>query len=220
MATMESMVTAFAGAFRSERLIYRSIEDTDEDRDWLWENQWSNPVSTGLGNLSVFVPASKQQFKKDFENIIKSGILAVFVCLPPKAITDDGETEKEPQPTRIGWISLRKYGLDFKRRTMIGVSIAEPWQNKGYGRESINWALDWAFTWGDMHRVDIGSAAFNERAIALYESIGFKREGVTREVIFFNKQYHDVIDMGMLEHEWEELRGRKESVTKIPHRVE
>jgi hypothetical protein len=77
---MESMSAAFAGAFKSKRLVYRSMEDTDADRDWLWKNLWNNPVSVGLANLGTFVPPSQKNFKKDWEQITTKALVAVFIC--------------------------------------------------------------------------------------------------------------------------------------------
>ncbi len=80
---------------------------------------------------------------------------------------------------------------------------------KGYGSEAINWAVDWAFNYANVHKVEIGTASYNERAAHLYERLGFKFEGRKREVIFMNRRWYDLVEFGMLEHEWAELRGKK-----------
>jgi RimJ/RimL family protein N-acetyltransferase len=46
--------------------------------------------------------------------------------------------------------------------------------------------------------------AFNPRAIHVYKKLGFKREGVRREVLFWDGEYHDVIVMGLLRREFTE----------------
>ncbi len=43
---------------------------------------------------------------------------------------------------------------------------------------------------------------FNDRAIATYEKIGFKREGIKRDGGYFHHQYYDLICMGVLEDEF------------------
>lgn len=222
---MELMSTAFAGAFKSERLIYKAMEDTDAHKDWLFKNVWSTPVNAGLANPSVFMPASTTNCKKDFETIINKTLLPILICLPAsgkaagenKPESEEDQKEKDDEDdTIIGYICLSKSGNEaFRRKTAIGIQIADKYQNKGYGREAINWALDWAFTWADMHRVEIGTASFNDRGAALYESIGFKREGVTREAFFMNRKWHDLIEFGMLVHEWEELRNLSISQTEV-----
>ncbi|KAH6658161.1 acyl-CoA N-acyltransferase [Truncatella angustata] len=224
---MESMSAVFAGAFKSERLVYRSMEDTEADRDWMWKNLWNNPVNVGLANLATFVPPSQRNFKKDWEQILSRALVAVFICLPPPKKAEGVDSDpadkaqekdvKDDGSTIIGMICLSKYAIDtFKRRTGIGLQIADEYQNKGYGREAINWALDWAFNFGDMNKVEIGTASYNDRAAALYESIGFKREGVKRHAFFMNRKYWDIIDFGMLMDEWEELRGLKAEANDVP----
>jgi RimJ/RimL family protein N-acetyltransferase len=231
---MESMKTAFAGAFKTKRLVFKSIEDTDSHKDWLWKNLWNNPVNFGLANASVFLPPSQKNFKQAMELIASRSLLGTFICLPAPEKSEVAESEaiekgqdkdkdkdkdKTDEDTIIGAIFLSKPGQDvFKRRTAVGIQIADEYQNKGYGREAINWAVDWAFTYGDMHRVDIGTASYNDRGAALYESIGFKKEGVTREALYMNRKWWDIIEFGMLVHEWEELRGLAEPKQDIPIR--
>ncbi|KAK6204137.1 hypothetical protein LQW54_008369 [Pestalotiopsis sp. IQ-011] len=226
---MEAISEAFAGAFKTERLVFRAMEDTEAHKDWLFKNLWDNPVNFGLATPATFVPQTRKAFNKDIETITSNSLLAVFICLPKKkeeprsAQTSDQAEEEEAgdddkkkaagqdgegDVTKIGMMVMGKNSnFMFRRRTGIGIQIVDEHQNRGYGREAINWALDWAFTFGDMHRVDIGTTSYNERAAALYKSIGFRLEGVKRESVFMNRQWHDHIELGMLVHEWEELRG-------------
>lgn len=83
--------------------------------------------------------------------------------------------------------------------------------NKGYGSEAINWVLDWAFKYANVHKVEIGAVSYNDRAAHLYEKLGFKPEGRRRHVVFVNRQWYDIIEFGMLEDEWEALRQQKGS---------
>jgi RimJ/RimL family protein N-acetyltransferase len=78
---------------------------------------------------------------------------------------------------------------------------------QGYGAEAISWAVDWAFKFANVHKVEIQTASYNERAGHLYEKLGFSLEGRKREVIFVNRKYYDLIEFGMLEGEWKRLRG-------------
>ncbi|MNP53465.1 Spermidine N(1)-acetyltransferase [compost metagenome] len=62
-----------------------------------------------------------------------------------------------------------------------------------------------AFEKLNLHRVELGVFAFNKRAIHVYEKLGFNREGVQRDLLFLNQEYHDSILMSMLEHEYREM---------------
>lgn len=62
-----------------------------------------------------------------------------------------------------------------------------------------------------MHRVEIGAFAWNEGAWKLYQRLGFKEEGRKREAMWYDGDYRDCVEMGMLRREWVELYGgRKE----------
>ena len=76
---------------------------------------------------------------------------------------------------------------------------------KGYGTEAIRLMLGYGFGTLNLHRIDLEVYAFNERAIRSYEKIGFKREGVKRDALYYNHQYVDAIVMSMLEDEYREL---------------
>ena len=58
-----------------------------------------------------------------------------------------------------------------------------------------------------MHKVEISTSSYNERAAHLYQKLGFNWEGKKREVIYVNRKYYDLIEFGMLESEWKKLRG-------------
>lgn len=223
-------MAAFANAFKSERLVYHNMEDVEAHWDWVWRNLWSDPVNAGLASSALLTPPSQGKFKQEYNGILKTSLISVFICLPPglppapgggggyniylsslggdSSNSSNNDRQGAGEPAPIGILTLSRNAEDcFRRRTTLSITLATPYQNKGYGREAINWALDWAFTFADMHRVDICTLSFNERAAALYERIGFKREGVTREVVFRNRQYWDMINFGILESEWKQLRG-------------
>jgi RimJ/RimL family protein N-acetyltransferase len=62
--------------------------------------------------------------------------------------------------------------------------------------------LEYGFNVLELHRIDLEVFAFNPRAIHVYEKLGFKREGVRREVLLLEGTYHDSIVMGLLRYEY------------------
>lgn len=76
--------------------------------------------------------------------------------------------------------------------------------NKGYGSEAIILALNYVFGMLNLHRVELEAFLFNERAIHVYEQIGFKREGIKRDGWFYNHKYYDMVTMSILEDEFRE----------------
>lgn len=76
--------------------------------------------------------------------------------------------------------------------------------SKGYGSEAIVLALNYGFGMLNLHRIELEVFPFNERAIYVYEKIGFVREGIRRDGCFFNNKYYDMITMSILEEEFRE----------------
>lgn len=79
---------------------------------------------------------------------------------------------------------------------------------KGYGTEAMILALDYGFGMFNLHRVELQVYEFNGRGIHVYEKIGFKREGVLRDYLYFNHKYYDAIVMSILEEEFRELHKK------------
>lgn len=104
------------------------------------------------------------------------------VCLPAAA---DAE---EPEP--IGFVVL---GKSFPECAEYSLGFLQEHLNKGYGREAIRWAANYAFTWCNLHRVSIGSLAYNERAIHLYASMVFVQESRIRSCFYMNGVWHDLV---------------------------
>lgn len=75
----------------------------------------------------------------------------------------------------------------------------------GYGREALNLLLKWTFEVKNYHRVWIDCKEYNSIALHLYESSGFVREGVLREIILTGDVYENLIVLGMLQREYHKL---------------
>lgn len=82
---------------------------------------------------------------------------------------------------------------------MIGASDS---RGAGVGTEATKLMLDHAFGDLNLERVYLHVLADNEPALALYEKVGFVREGVLRHAAFKNGAYKDVVVMGILKGEW------------------
>lgn len=87
--------------------------------------------------------------------------------------------------------------------TDLSIIIPDPkMQHKGYGTEAIRLMLGLAFDQYDMNRVAIGVVGLNTDALAFYESIGFRREGIQEQGYYYNNEYSDFIMMRILRSEW------------------
>src|SRR6056297_892670 len=75
-------------------------------------------------------------------------------------------------------------------------------KNRGIGRKSIGALIIYLFEKKEVHRVWLDYHEFNEVGAYLYESMGFKKDGILRESLKFEGKYYDVVVLSMLENEY------------------
>lgn len=80
-------------------------------------------------------------------------------------------------------------------------------QGQGYGEDATRTLLRYLFETRNVHRVALQVLADNDRAIRLYERMGFVREGVLRDDLFFDGRFHDQIAMSILQPEFRRGSG-------------
>lgn len=108
----------------------------------------------------------------------------------------------------LGHVGL--YRIDHRARSaefaiMIGARTA--W-GKGIGKAATTAMLRHGFEELQLHRIYLDVLAVNERAVRLYESIGFLHEGRLRDAQWKGDRFHDVLVMSMLEDAWRRRYGR------------
>ena len=84
----------------------------------------------------------------------------------------------------------------------LEMAVAPGEQGRGYGRDGLAAVLDFAFGELNLRRVQLTVFGYNARAIALYEKVGFQREGSFREFLLRDGRTHDMLLYGMLRREW------------------
>ena len=74
--------------------------------------------------------------------------------------------------------------------------------NKGMGTFAIKQMLNHAFNNLNIQRVELSVLETNERAIHVYEKIGFVKEGVKRRAKYKGGQFKNMHIYSMLKHEY------------------
>lgn len=95
-------------------------------------------------------------------------------------------------------------GIIWSHRTSglsIGIGNAEH-RRQGYAADAMRVGLNFAFNELNLYRIYLSVFSYNEAAIALYEKLGFTREGVYREHLERDGRRFDMIHYGILRHEW------------------
>ena len=111
----------------------------------------------------------------------------------------------------VGSAGLHPAGLSLRRAhvRMLGIGIATGWQGKGVGRLLIARLLDWADHWAGVLRIELTVHADNQRAIALYRSMGFVEEGRHRAYAIKDGRYVDALCMARLHPNPPRLEGSR-----------
>ena len=81
------------------------------------------------------------------------------------------------------------------RRAEFQIIVHPDYQNHGYAIRATYLALDYAFNVLNMYKIYLVVDRENEKAIHIYEKIGFKVEGVLLHEFFSNGRYRDAVRM-------------------------
>ncbi|HEY3210787.1 MAG TPA: GNAT family protein [Actinomycetota bacterium] len=97
----------------------------------------------------------------------------------------------------VGCVGL--HGIDPRnRQAELGIWIARPHWDKGYGTDSVRTICRFGFREMNLQRVVLRVYETNPRGVRSYEKVGFKEEGRLRRGQFVDGRYVDVIVMGLL----------------------
>jgi RimJ/RimL family protein N-acetyltransferase len=184
--------------FRSARLIYRAVEDSQHDKDFMYNIQ-SDVVALASSDSDLLKPMTTKEANSHHAYVSNRTLLGVIICL------------STPGQTPIGslYLTASKPGGEHHRNSYISIDIIAGYQRKGYGSEAIEWALNWGFKMAGLHRIGIEAFSYNEGARQLYERLGFVYEGCKRELLWFNGGWHDYLSWSMLEQEWKAILEKK-----------
>jgi putative acetyltransferase len=113
----------------------------------------------------LYEMAEEPHFMPIFQDLLDKNVLFVF------------ENENKP----AGMLKLQP--MTFRARHIAylgGVAIAPEHSGKGLAQKMFLEMIEYAKTQGIL-RIELSTATENHRAIALYEKIGFQKEGVLRK---------------------------------------
>ena len=181
-----------AGFLMGEKVYLRPMNV--EDAEWYYLNLHEPEVRKWTG--------TKRHFTKDFiASYLERKSQDDFTVLLAIVRRDDDRP--------IGDIALQD--IDPSNRCCnIRIAINQTSDTgKGYGSEAMKLMLDYGFGVLNLHRIELNVFNYNAQAMHVYEKLGFKREGVQREALFYDHKYHDSILMSILEDEFRALHVRQ-----------
>ena len=196
---MDYTTKDIVNAFKSERLEFLKADKSDSRLQPLALEILQDPVIQALTAPTILHPKGQKECDSYLQSVCDS-LLGVGIF-----IRDDNNILQPIGIMCIGWGGVSP-SVMHHRNAEIGITILKEHQGKGYGREAINWMLDWGFKHAGLHTIGITTASYNPRAVHLYERMGFVVEGRRRQTIWQNRGWHDLIELGITEKEWEALR--------------
>jgi RimJ/RimL family protein N-acetyltransferase len=101
----------------------------------------------------------------------------------------------------VGWCDITRHDRPIHaHRGTLGMGIIPAYRGHGLGLKLINATVAQARKDGFV-RVELFVHSDNARAIALYDKVGFVREGVQRDAVYIDGEYRDAIVMAIVERE-------------------
>jgi RimJ/RimL family protein N-acetyltransferase len=109
----------------------------------------------------------------------------------------------------LGELAVNDWDPD-NRSCGIRIALEPHARGHGIGPEAMSAVIDHLFTATPAHRLELDVYSINPRAIAVYEHLGFVREGVKRDALLWDGTYSDAIQMSVLRPEWTGTPRRSE----------
>ncbi|ECW8276003.1 spermidine N1-acetyltransferase [Listeria monocytogenes] len=104
----------------------------------------------------------------------------------------------------VGLVELME--IDYiHRRAEFQIIIDPKFQGHGYAVSATKLAMKYAFHVLNMHKLYLVVDKVNEKAIHVYEKVGFIREGELIDEFFVDGTYHDAIRMCIFQHQYREI---------------
>jgi len=102
----------------------------------------------------------------------------------------------------IGKIKLSRILHGSFKNGILGYSIDENEQGKGYMKESVHLFLKYAFDECELHRIEASALIHNEKSRGVLTGCGFKMTGINEKYLLINGKWMDHASYYMLKEEF------------------
>lgn len=163
----------------------------NEDLHEYWKSGFENPDKDMFYYTGTTNYPSKDEIKKFIENsIIDEERRHFLICNKEENI--------------LGEVVLMDIDNEYRSCSFRIALFNKENFNKGIGFKATKEVLKFAFRDLNLHRVELEVFDYNPRAKSMYEKCGFKEEGIKRDALFINNEFHDVYIMAILDYEFKE----------------
>ena len=183
------------------KLYLRGIEKKDIEGPFF---QWANDRDVTRYLFMGTFPNNLETQLHWYEEVRKSDKDIVFMVI-------DKKTDKEIG--FCGFHEIRWLHRSAEFRIFIG---EKDYWGSGYGQEISKLMLRYGFELLNFNRVWLGVNASHQGAVNCYIKSGFVKEGVLRQEIYRNSQYHDAVRLSVLRTEYYD-KYKKQWDKEIPN---
>ncbi|GAB7126637.1 GNAT family protein [Silvimonas sp. JCM 19000] len=108
--------------------------------------------------------------------------------------------ERRSDGLLLGTCGLGRWNRSW-HSAVTGYELARDAWGNGYMAEALRAALGWGWARMELNRVEAQIHPANAASIRLVEKLGFVREGLLRQAGYWNGQYQDLVQFGLLRAE-------------------
>jgi RimJ/RimL family protein N-acetyltransferase len=159
----------------------------------------------------VVVPITEEQipgYRRAFDRVAREQRFLDYLEAPaPEAVrefvlgniqNDNPQFVALADDAVVGWcVIIRKPKTIYRHTGVLGMGIVEGYRGRGIGTALIRAALDAAREQG-LKRIELQVRESSISAMALFEKVGFVKEGVMRKHAFVDGVYENSILMALL----------------------
>ncbi len=170
---------------KQRKVVLRALDAEHVQRTLKWVNDPA--VTTFTGTVFPIGEGENETYWREVQKDHRRASFAVE--------TLDGKHIGNVELRNIDWVS---------RNAETVVYIGDPeYRGKGYGNEMLAALFDFAFHRLNLHRLHSRVFSYNKPAAKMAEWCGYKQEGLMRQQLFRDGEYHDVIIFGALRVDYE-----------------
>jgi len=168
-----------------EKIFIRHVRELDTDGVW---NNFNEVVDEGI-YLPVFFPVRSQYEKQNWYNTLKREREICIVAIHPK-LKGPHAVIGQCEISNLEWDAASHVGR-------LGIIVKKDFRNLGIGYHLIDTAIRESKKLNQKEKIILSSFLNNERALNLYQKIGFKKIGIRKNQFYMESKYFDEILMDL-----------------------
>ncbi len=154
-------------------------------RQWEHDPQIARFMATTASLLD-----SKESVEQEFERLLRTPrIKLLAIQMKTGAV--------------VGFIRLNDIDV-VARKATVRLFIAPNMQEQGYGTDALRTLAHFCFCEMGLHRLGLVVRVDNERAIKVYDRLGFVHEGCEQDAVWVEGRWVNFLHMGLLAPQWRE----------------